>query len=164
MIKELCCIIGLLALMCLVVQKSKTVRAENQKRYRCILIMTAFLYLCGVAYFTMLASGRSGVSGVRTKIDLIVLRSLIQGVYRRTTHLHVLNILMFIPFGYLLPHFVQIKTWKIVLLGLVFSLIIETSQLIFHVGFFQVDDLIDNTIGGVLGCFLYRLIDYERKT
>ncbi|QHT59750.1 VanZ family protein [Paenibacillus lycopersici] len=38
-----------------------------------------------------------------------------------------------------------------------FSLMLETSQAVLNVGVFDVDDLLLNTAGGLLGCFVFRL-------
>ena len=39
-----------------------------------------------------------------------------------------------------------------------FSLVIETSQLIMKVGVFDVDDLLMNTVGGLIGYMIYRVV------
>ncbi|MBS6561434.1 MAG: VanZ family protein, partial [Clostridiales bacterium] len=38
-----------------------------------------------------------------------------------------------------------------------FSFVIESMQLIFRVGVFDVDDLLMNTIGGVIGYIVYKI-------
>ena len=67
------------------------------------------------------------------------------------------NILGFVPFGALLPLMVRDtrKAWKVGLLGLEISALVEFSQLIFRVGCFDVDDMILNTFGALAGygCF-----------
>lgn len=69
----------------------------------------------------------------------------------------LLNILMFVPLGMGLP-FVHdfLKRWYGALLVLFCgSLMIETIQLVFHLGVFEADDLLNNTMGGILGfCFI----------
>lgn len=42
------------------------------------------------------------------------------------------------------------------LLSFILSLLIETTQLVFKVGSFDVDDLLLNSIGGILGYLAYR--------
>ena len=63
------------------------------------------------------------------------------------------NILVFVPFGILVPIIRRKKTgiFYVFFLTLFFSLFIETVQLFTRVGVFDVDDLIMNTVGGVLG-------------
>jgi glycopeptide antibiotics resistance protein len=48
------------------------------------------------------------------------------------------------------------KAWKVALLSFEISVLIEVSQLIFQVGCFDVDDMILNTLGGLLGYLLFR--------
>ena len=73
----------------------------------------------------------------------------------------MLNILLFIPLGFLLPiinkAYAQIK--KVVLLGGGLSLIIEISQLFTLFRATDINDLIANTLGAVMGwlCFVFIL-------
>ena len=71
----------------------------------------------------------------------------------------VLNILLFIPFGYLLPEILPQKKWtwwKVALLGMTGSLVIEVIQLVTRLGFADIDDLMNNTIGALIGYLLYK--------
>ena len=63
------------------------------------------------------------------------------------------NILMFMPFGFLLPAFVPRlrRFFPMVILAFFASLLIELMQLYTHRGVFDVDDIILNTIGGAVG-------------
>ena len=74
------------------------------------------------------------------------------------------NILAFIPMGYLLPR----MSWKFkfvqTMLVVVFSTIaIEGLQLVLRVGSFDVDDLILNTFGGLLGFVIYSIMFRKRR-
>lgn len=82
------------------------------------------------------------------------------------------NVIGFVPFGALLPIFARSsrKAWKVTLLSLEISALVEFTQLIFQVGCFDVDDMILNTLGGFLGYLLfwaaskwYYCRDYNRK-
>ena len=69
------------------------------------------------------------------------------------------NILMFIPFGLLLPLFaMKRRVWHIVFAGVSTAGLIEVVQLITKFGIFDVDDIILNTVGVVVGFLLYKLI------
>ena len=71
----------------------------------------------------------------------------------------ILNILLFIPFGYLLPSlFPQLRWWQVIIFGFCSSLLIEVLQLITRLGYADVDDLINNTLGAAIGWLLYRRI------
>lgn len=67
------------------------------------------------------------------------------------------NVIAFIPFGYLLPKIVKKKPrlFHTVLFSFEFSLLVELTQLISRTGSFDVDDLILNTFGGLIGYILY---------
>lgn len=68
------------------------------------------------------------------------------------------NIALFIPFGLLLAEKNHYK--KILLCSFALSLFIETIQLILSLGLFQFEDLIMNTLGGLLGAILYKSMKY----
>lgn len=75
------------------------------------------------------------------------------------------NVLCFVPFGAILPvlnrrarHFAVI-----VLLSFEFSLLVECAQLILKVGSFDVDDLMLNTLGGVLGFLIFTVCNRIRR-
>ena len=67
------------------------------------------------------------------------------------------NVIAFIPFGYLLPKMLKKKPrlFHTVLFSFEFSLLVELTQLISRTGSFDVDDLILNTFGGLIGYILY---------
>ncbi len=70
------------------------------------------------------------------------------------------NVAAFIPFGALLRWVVNRRvTWYYIMGNtFLFSLSVELLQLIAKVGVFDVDDLILNTLGGLLGYFVYYLL------
>ena len=70
------------------------------------------------------------------------------------------NVIGFMPFGALLPILARgaRKTWKITLLSFEVSALVEVSQLIFRVGCFDVDDMILNTLGGMLGYLVFWIV------
>ena len=70
------------------------------------------------------------------------------------------NVVVFIPFGLLLPRlFTRCRNlFLTVLLSLELSLAVEVAQLLSRVGRFDVDDLLLNTVGGCIGCILYYII------
>jgi glycopeptide antibiotics resistance protein len=67
------------------------------------------------------------------------------------------NIIGFMPFGALLPILSKSvrNVWKVGLLSMEISALVELSQFLFQVGCFDVDDIILNTVGGVLGYFVF---------
>ena len=71
----------------------------------------------------------------------------------------ILNICMFIPMGFLTPIcFNKIdRAWKVYLCGLGFTLFIEITQLVTGRGVFETDDIINNTVGAMIGYGLYAI-------
>lgn len=67
------------------------------------------------------------------------------------------NIIAFIPFGMLLRWARNKNTTflQAFLYSLVFTFTIETAQYITKLGVFDVDDIIMNTLGGVIGYGIY---------
>lgn len=123
----------------------------------------ALLHLMWTYIFFLYCSMALGVAGVGTIWDLIHNRSFCGNInlipfapsYRI---LNILNIMMFMPLGFLLP-----LIWKryrnifrTLLTGFGFSLLIELMQL-FNLRVTDVDDLIMNTLGTLAGFLLWFL-------
>ena len=68
----------------------------------------------------------------------------------------VMNVLVFIPIGFALClTFRRIRWWQTVVIGMALSVGIELLQLVFKRGCADIDDVIHNTLGCVVGCGLY---------
>ena len=69
------------------------------------------------------------------------------------------NILMFIPFGFFTSYYLKLDKKRIIFyITLIVSIVIELIQL--KIGrAFDVDDIILNLVGSLLGYFMYRLMD-----
>ena len=77
----------------------------------------------------------------------------------------ILNIMMFVPFGFLLP-LVSKKFqifWKTYLTGFLFTFLIEMTQLLFNLGICELDDFMNNTVGAMIGYGFYRLFMFIVK-
>ena len=89
----------------------------------------------------------------------------------------ILNILLYIPLGYLLPfawpglanltrftsrfraiNMLTAFPWIVVLIGVAFSVTTELTQLFFRLGLFELDDIFNNTIGCLIGVLLYLVV------
>ena len=76
-----------------------------------------------------------------------------------------LNFFLFVPLGFLLPlalRFKKHRSLKVILIAVLFSVLIETVQ-IFIGRFFEIDDIISNSLGAVSGALLWQGI-YWIKT
>lgn len=65
---------------------------------------------------------------------------------------NLLNVLVFLPVGFLMGcAFKRISWWKVLLVTCGFSICVELMQFLFSRGFAELDDVIHNTLGAVLG-------------
>lgn len=72
---------------------------------------------------------------------------------------NIMNVLVFIPVGLLIGlGFSKWPWWKAVGLGCLFSISIEAIQFFFKRGFCEVDDVIHNMLGCVIGFGIVKLI------
>ena len=133
------------------------------------------IYILGVIYITLL--GRTGNQELHISlVPFWSYRVMLRGVFHAlcqcdwrgvmqevkfigypTWSSLALNILLFVPLGMLLPvvkeSFGTLK--KNLILGIILSLSIESLQILTKRGWFDVDDVINNTLGAVIGVILY---------
>lgn len=115
----------------------------------CLLFGYVFLVLCVTLLF------REGSCDVRFSIQPFWSYRVLN--YRMMAQL-VLNVLLFVPIGVLTAAAMRKTKW-FVLTGFAccFSLMIEVLQVFSRRGVFNIDDIIHNTIGFVLGYCLFRI-------
>ncbi len=76
------------------------------------------------------------------------------------------NVIAFVPFGIFVPSLFPKKNGKfckVLLEGFLFSLGVECIQLVTQVGTFDVDDILLNTMGVVIGFILFAIARQVRK-
>ena len=73
----------------------------------------------------------------------------------------IMNIAMYVPIGFALPGCLQTvdKLWKVIVLVLICSVGIEAIQYIFSIGYAEVDDVINNVFGTLMGYALYVIFE-----
>ncbi len=72
---------------------------------------------------------------------------------------NVLNVLMFVPVGFMFSLvFRRIKLWQALLIGICISVSIESLQFFLKRGFAELDDVMHNTVGCMMGYGLYKTI------
>lgn len=73
----------------------------------------------------------------------------------------ILNILLFIPFGFLLPIYSNKlkRMYKVVPIGLAVTLIIEIVQYVTNMGIFEIDDVFNNTLGVLIGYCVFMIFN-----
>ena len=124
-------------------------------RSKRILADIFFFYMITVLTSTVLS--RSSGTTASYKLDLFwSFRDILAG--KGDSWLTTIeNIVLFLPFGLLLPELLpgRGRALATVLLGFAFSLMIEGAQLVLKKGLFELDDIVTNTIGVVLGWLVY---------
>lgn len=132
------------------VNKNKIKGKQNGSRH--IIWTYVFFAYCTVALY---------VAGSGTLWDLISHKKVIGGINlipfsSEGFMTYILNMIMFMPFGFLLPLIWKCfrKFWKVLLVGFGFSLLIEITQL-FSQRFSDIDDLLMNTVGACIGFVLW---------
>ena len=77
---------------------------------------------------------------------------------------NIMNVVVFIPVGILLGiTFKQMTWWKALLIGCSISVTIESLQFWFMKGFSEVDDVMHNTMGCILGYMMVRGLRFSMK-
>lgn len=140
---------------------------ENKRKLRLVCRILFGCYVLLLIYFLFFAEwyGRTSQVYVEPQYNLIPFYEIRRfWVYREQIGIWnvflnlVGNVIGFIPFGFFLP--TMSKTLQrsdfVILGGMMMSIIVELMQLIGHVGSCDVDDVILNTLGAILGylCFL----------
>lgn len=68
------------------------------------------------------------------------------------------NVLLFIPLGILLPMACVHISWKkVAIIAITTSASIEVCQLVFRLGLFELNDILHNTLGAVVGYSIHLL-------
>lgn len=68
-----------------------------------------------------------------------------------------MNVVAFVPVGLLISCATHWRWWQVLLLGLCISLVIEMFQFVLKRGFSEVDDVLHNTLGCLLGIMIIAL-------
>lgn len=153
---------------------------ETKKRIRFISWILFVLYIVVLIYCLFLSEGygRKEFSLREYRYNLELFKEIRRfWIYRdivgyKAAFLNIGgNVIGFIPFGFFLPVLKRRfrKGWKIGIMGFLLSLFIETLQLYWKVGSFDVDDLLLNTIGVIIGYWIFmvcnkiRSVLYEKK-
>ena len=168
--------------------------SENPKAERLLGIRQAvlyaifFLYIAAVSYLVFFSRSATEDYQVHValfedlksavRIDLgffgIIHTLFTEGPSAALSHIRVispaniaqvyLNIMLFVPMGYLLPYLFRYfrarVTFRPVLASFLISLAVENLQLVFRRGFYDMDDLVDNTLGGLVGQLLFVAVAY----
>lgn len=137
----------------------------NDKILKWIKIVLFIFYISILVYFLFFADmyGRtSGSTNYRynltpfKEIRRFIIYSEKLGAYAVCANL-IGNVVAFIPFGIFLPILTKnkLKFFSVAMFTFDLTLLIELAQLVSKVGSFDVDDMILNTLGGILGYLMF---------
>ena len=130
------------------------------------------LYIIFVFYFLLISEiyGRTGEMQ-EYHYNLILFKEIKRfwnyrkqlGIFATATNL-LGNVLIFLPLGFFMPMASKSRSLlDTTFYSLALSLVIEISQLFMKVGCFDVDDLLLNTIGGMLGYIVFSICNAVRR-
>lgn len=141
--------------------------AVNKKKSNLVTWVCFIAYLLLLGYVLFYASwfGREEHAEYRYNLTLFheIGRYYGVGVRSGSWNLFWLNVIgnicVFVPLGMFLPKlFTRCRNlFLLIVLSLELSLVVEVVQLVTRVGSFDVDDLLLNTIGGILGYIIYKV-------
>ncbi|MBO4897873.1 MAG: VanZ family protein [Clostridia bacterium] len=136
------------------------------------IVFRIILAVLAVLYFAALFKLLFVKNGIRTDTDVLVFKPFrVLSEYRSGTRSlrsvlinYLGNTCLFLPLGLILPAvFNKLNFWKTVIVGLVIIAASETAQYITKSGYADIDDLLINTLGFVLGALIYFFVLGGRK-
>lgn len=130
-------------------------RKINKKRE--LLLLIFIIYITGLLSQTIIPKSGT-IKGFNMIPFKIIIDSIIEynngNIYYFIISL-LGNICIFIPLGFILPLIYKLKDKQIILIGFLLSFSIEFIQ-IFQLRYVDIDDLILNTLGTIIGLLLYK--------
>lgn len=148
-------------------------RDTTKKAIRVTGVVLFILYLCALTYFLFFSEkyGRT-ITDREYRYNLVPFLE----IKRFWTYRDVLgpaavatnllgNVIAFFPFGSILP-VISRRTrgfFRIMFFSFEFSFVVECIQLVTRVGTFDVDDMILNTLGGVIGYLIFVVCNSIRR-
>ena len=143
---------------------------KNAKSLKCALWggrVLFLIYFAGLCYSLFFAENYGRIFGQEIyRYNLIPFKEIERfWIYRKELGIHsflnlVGNVLGFMPAGFFIPILWKKKPgcFYTMCLTLQMSFQVELVQLIFRIGSFDIDDMILNTLGGLLGYFFFKMV------
>lgn len=146
-------------------------KAKKRKRFRILGKILFVLYIGFLLYFLIFSDwyGRTGEMR-EYHYNLVLFQEINRFWYHRDrlgwiAYANLFgNVLIFVPFGFFMPMASRYRSLFLTLFysfGL--SFLVEAFQFVSRVGSFDVDDLLLNTIGGVLGYIIFVICNTIRR-
>lgn len=127
---------------------------------QCFAAILLSLYIVVLLYFTV--TGRYSHEEYEYKINFFTsYRWFFQYNGEQVLRQLLINFVMLMPVGFLLPVVINAKHKYLITmaLSLLLTVFIETMQLITKCGSFEIDDIINNFVGAVIGMLIYMLLN-----
>lgn len=125
---------------------------RKKPKFQIGVLLTFIAYIFAVLYITTFM--REG--GTNSTVQMELLNWMRDDGIENYNHV-LLNIAMFVPLGILFPLITdgsEKKFLSAASFGLLFTVSIETGQLLLHSGTCDIDDILSNTLGTVLGALV----------
>lgn len=121
-------------------------------------IFCLLVELAGIAYFTL---GFREI-GTSHRYELEMFWSYKEWIFGGNVELGmevINNIALFFPLGFLLNDALKKASfWKVLMLSMFLSIAVESTQLVYKIGLFELDDIINNTMGAMAGWCLFHIL------
>lgn len=155
-------------------KQGKTLKKETKRIIQTLGKVLFVLYVLALIYFLFFSEeyGRVAIEERQYRYNLVPFVEIRRfWVYRKQLGFFAVftnlfgNVAGFLPFGFMLPVISERMRsgWMIILSGFGLSVTVEVIQLITKVGCFDVDDMILNTTGAVLGYLLFFICNHLRR-
>ena len=145
-------------------------KAKNRKRLRVLGKILFVLYIGFLFYFLIFSDwyGREGTGEYHYNLVLfceIKRFWLYRDVLGWVSYANLFgNVLIFIPFGFFMPMASRYRSFFLTLFySFGVSFFVECFQLVTRVGSFDVDDMLLNTLGGVIGYIVFAICNMIRR-
>lgn len=140
----------------------------KEKTKRTVIWLLFFVYVAILLRLTVFRYGFGMYEHFSGKLNLELFTNYIpiiqEGHWFDFVYLFFGNIVWFIPWGLFFRAYLKQPTWISILSGTLLSVLIETLQYIFAVGDAELDDVILNTAGAVLGNYIgSAFLRFQRK-
>lgn len=130
---------------------------KHSKYSKLFNIVLLIISLLAIIYITLLRRSRGNYNVILKPFYTFILAKDQKEYYREM----LMNIFLFVPLGLSLPFVLSYISnrgivVKTIVMGLLLSIVIEYCQFYFCIGTCEIDDVIMNTLGVVVGCSCYR--------
>lgn len=142
--------------------KNLKIKFIKDKRYKWKFLF--FIYI----YFILDKTLLDRTFGAKNNLELALTIPNILKINNARDNIEAIeNLIFFIPYTFFLFQSFSLKKSKDIkntlILSFLTSLVIEVLQLLTTLGTFQLSDLLYNTLGGVIGYIIYRIINIKNK-